>query len=406
MNLLESVYVALEGLKANKLRASLTMLGIIIGVGSVIAMLAIGQGMRKKMMTQIESMGTNVLMVFSGQMQRGGVMGGMGSRQNLTLDDAAAILKDCPSIVNAVPEVSRNAQVKYSNKNTNTSILGSVPAFLTVRNFKIASGRVFNEREVKAMQKVAVIGPTTATNLFGTTNPVGKTISVKGSKFLIIGLLVAKGASSGFGGDPDDQVVVPVTTAMRRLFGMRNVRSINLEAKSMDLMDVATDEIKKVLRKTHKIAEGADDDFIVRNQAEAMTMANDISGMITAFLGGIAAISLLVGGIGIMNIMLVSVTERTREIGIRMAVGARRHDIQMQFLVEALVISFVGGIMGILLGVLIAWIMGQATGWTIAITPFSVLLSFGFSALIGVVFGIYPALKASRLDPIDALRYE
>ncbi|MEI6519285.1 MAG: ABC transporter permease [bacterium] len=406
MNLLESVYVALEGLKANKLRASLTMLGIIIGVGSVIAMLAIGQGMRKKMMTQIESMGTNVLMVFSGSTSRGGVMGGMGSRQNLTLDDADAILKGCPSIINAVPEASRNAQVKYGNKNTNTSILGSVPAFLSVRNFKLADGRVFNEREVKAMQKVAVIGPTTATNLFGTSNPVGKIISIKGSKFKIIGLLVAKGASSGFGGDPDDQVVVPVTTAMRRLFGLRYVRSINLEAKSMDVMDVATDEIKKVLRKTHKIADGADDDFTVRNQAEAMTMASDISGMITAFLGGIAAISLLVGGIGIMNIMLVSVTERTREIGIRMSVGARRHDIQTQFLVEALVISFVGGIMGILLGVLIAWIMGQATGWTIAITPFSVILSFGFSALIGIVFGIYPALKASRLDPIDALRYE
>lgn len=389
MNLLESIYVALEGLKANKLRASLTMLGIIIGVGSVIAMLAIGQGMRERMMKSIQSMGTNVLMVFSGQQQRGGVMGGMGSQQNLTLDDADAILKNCPSIVAAVPEVSRGAQVKYGNKNTNVSILGSVPSFLSVRNFKIDSGKIFSDRDVKSMRRVAVIGPTTATNLFGTVSPVGKTISIKGSKFQIIGLLVAKGASSGFGGDPDDQVVVPVTTAMRRLFGMRNVRSINLEAKSMDLMDVATDEIKKSLRKSHRIAEGDADDFTIRNQAEAMTMANDMSGMITAFLGGIAAISLLVGGIGIMNIMLVSVTERTREIGIRMSVGARRHDIQTQFLVEALVISFIGGVLGILLGVVIANIMGMATGWTIAITPFSVILSFGFSALIGIVFGIY-----------------
>ncbi len=406
MNLLESVYVALEGLRANKMRAMLTMLGIIIGVGSVIAMLAIGQGMRQRMMSSIQSLGTNVLVVNSGSTSRGGVMGGMGSQQNLTLDDADAILKNCPSIVAAVPEVSRGAQLKYGNKNTNASVVGSVPSFLSVRNFKIADGRVFSDREVKSMKKVAIIGPTTATNLFGTVSPVGKTISIKGSKFLIIGLLQVKGVSSGFGGDPDDQVVIPVTTAMRRLFGIKNVRNISLEAKSMDMMDVATAEIQKALRKTHRIEEGAPDDFNVRNQAEMMTMANDISGMITAFLGGIAAISLLVGGIGIMNIMLVSVTERTREIGIRMAVGARRHDIQTQFLVEALVISFVGGIMGILLGMLIAWIMGQATGWTIAITPFSVFLSFGFAALIGVVFGIYPALKASRLDPIDALRYE
>jgi len=404
MNIGESVIVALEGIAANKMRAALTMLGVIIGVGAVITMLALAQGARENMMNRIQQMGTNVLMVMSGRMQRGGVRGGFGSSQRLTLEDADAIKKECPSIDAVAPEVGGNAQVKYKNQNTNTSITGTTPSYLGIRNVQVQEGRFFTDGEVSSLKRVAMIGQTTATTLFGTTSPVGKDIRIRGIQFQIVGLLAVKGAQ-GFG-DQDDTIVIPVTTAMRRVFGVQNIRTISAQAKSMKIMDQASNEIADLLRKRHNIVAGSDEDFMVRNQAEFMQMANQAAGIFALLLGGIASVSLLVGGIGIMNIMLVSVTERTREIGIRMAMGARRRDIQLQFLVEALVLSLLGGAVGILLGFIGAWGLSHLPNATVAVSLSSVLMSFGFAAFVGIFFGYYPALQASRLNPIDALRYE
>ncbi len=405
MNLRESIQIAIEGLAANKMRATLTMLGVIIGVGAVIAMLAIANGAKEQTMQRIQQMGTNVLIVMSGQSRQGAVMGGFGSMQTLTLDDVKAIAKRCPSVVTAVPEVRQNLQVKYRNQNTNTTIFGTSPDYPEVRNYQVQKGRFFNEREVRSSQKVAAIGPTTAANLFGESQPVGKTIAIKGSAFKIVGLMASKGATGGFG-DPDDQIFVPVTTAMRRMFGVQYVRSISVQARSMDLMNQATMEIDRVLRKQHKLSENGDADFIIRNQAEFMQMAEDTSRTFTMLLAGIASVSLLVGGIGIMNIMLVSVTERTREIGIRKALGARRHDILVQFLIESLVLSLIGGTVGILFGLAGSAALGRLMGWSVSVSVQSMLLSFGFAAAVGVFFGLYPARQASSLNPIDALRYE
>ena len=405
MNLRESIEVAIEGLVANKMRATLTMLGVIIGVGAVIAMLAIANGAKQQTMQRIQAMGTNVLMVMSGQSRQGAVMGGFGSVQTLTLEDANAIAGKCPSVDAAVPEVRQNAQVKYRDQNTNTTIFGTSPDYPSVRNYSVQDGRFFTSRDVKSSKKVAAIGPTTAQNLFGNSSPVGKSISIKGNRFKIVGLMTAKGATGGFG-DPDDQIFIPVTTAMRRVFGVQNIRQISAQAKSMALMGQASTEIATVLRKRHKIPEGGDDDFIIRNQAEFMQMAEDTSRTFTLLLAGIASVSLLVGGIGIMNIMLVSVTERTREIGIRKAMGARRHDILLQFLIESLVLSLFGGLAGILFGVGGSAVVGRLTGWSISVSPQSMLLSFSFAAMVGVFFGLYPARQASLLNPIDALRYE
>ena len=404
MNIGESIQVALEGIAANKMRAALTMLGVIIGVGAVITMLALATGARERMMNSIQSMGTNVLIVFGGRSGRGGVRGGFGSSQVLTLEDADAILKDCPSVQAVAPEAGGNAQVKYRNQNTNTSITGTTPSVLGIRNYQVREGRFFTDGEVRSLKRVAVIGSTTAVTLFGTVSPVGKTIRIRGMQFEIVGLLATKGAQ-GFN-DQDDQIMIPVTTAMKRVFGADNIRMISAQAKTMQLMDQASTEIGSLLRKRHNIAEGSDEDFNVRSQAEFMQMANEAAGIFTLLLGGIASVSLLVGGIGIMNIMLVSVTERTREIGIRMALGARRRDIQLQFLVEALVLSLLGGALGILVGFAGAWGLSRLPDATVSVSLQSVLMSFGFAAFVGIFFGYYPALQASRLNPIDALRYE
>ena len=289
MNLRDSIEVAIEGLAANKMRAALTMLGVIIGVGAVITMLAIAQGAKEQMMTRIQSMGTNVLMVMAGQAQTGTVRGGSGSMTTLTLDDCDAISKKCPSIVAAVPEVRQNAQVKYRNQNTNTTILGTLPQYPSVRDFKLQEGRFINDREVKGSQRVAVIGPTPAEDLFGVSSPVGKAISIKGNRFKIVGMTATKG---GFG-DPDDQIFIPVTTAMRRVFGVQNIRTISVQAKSMALMDQATEEITQLLRKRHKLPDdGTMDDFRIINQAEFMQMAEDSSRTFTMLLAGIACVSL------------------------------------------------------------------------------------------------------------------
>lgn len=405
MNLRESIEVALEGLVANKMRAALTMLGVIIGVGAVIAMLAIAQGARQQTMQRIQQMGTNVLIVMAGQSRRGAVMGGFGSVQTLTLEDAEAIPSKCPSVTKSVPEVRQNLQVKYLSQNTNTTVFGTTPDYLPVRDYSVQDGKFFTEQDVAGNRKVAAIGPTTAQNLFGTASPVGKSIRIKGTRFKVVGLMKSKGASGSFS-DPDDQIFIPITTAMRRVFGVQNIRGISVQAKTMELMDQASTEVGAAIRKRHRTADGQDDDFIIRNQAEFMEMADETSRVFTMLLAGIASVSLLVGGIGIMNIMLVSVTERTREIGIRKALGARRRDIMLQFLIESLVLSLLGGALGILFGVLGSMIVGRLTEWSVSVSLQSVILSFSFAALVGVFFGLYPARQASRLDPIEALRYE
>lgn len=404
MSIMESIQIALEGLVANKMRAALTMLGIIIGVSAVIAMLALANGASGKMMGDIQKMGTNMLVVMSGQTKSGAVRGGFGSMETLTMEDADTILTKCPTVVKISPEVKSNAQVKFQNKNTSTSIAGITSDYMSICNYKIDKGKMFRARDVTSARKVAVIGSTTAKDLFGKLSPVGKKITIRGIEFDVIGVLASKG-TGGFG-DSDDQVMVPVTTAMRRLFGTTHVRTIYAQTVSMDMMDRATSQISRVLRKRHRITKGSDDDFVIRNQQEIMDMANQASAIFTMLLAGIASVSLLVGGIGVMNIMLVSVTERTREIGIRKALGARRRDIQWQFLVEALVLSMTGGVAGIINGFLLSWIVGKISGLNAAVTMGSVLLSFGFAAMVGIFFGYYPARAASRLDPIQCLRYE
>jgi len=404
MNLRESIEVAVEGLSANKMRALLTMLGVIIGVGAVIAMLAIGQGARQQTMQRIQQMGTNVLMVQAGQSMQGAVRGGSGSSTTLTFDDCKAIADKCPSVAAAVPEVRGNLQVKYGSQNTNTTIFGTTPEYPSVRDYSVQDGKFFSAQDVKASKKVAAIGPTTALNLFGASSPVGKSIRIKGTKFKILGLMTAKGAG-GFQ-DPDDQIFIPVTTAMRRVLGVTNIRGISIEAKSAEVMEQASSEVAALLRERHKIPDGQEDDFSIRNQAEFMAMADATNQTFTMLLAGIASVSLLVGGIGIMNIMLVSVTERTREIGIRKALGARRKDILLQFLIESLVLSLVGGLAGVVFGVLGSFAVGSLSGWNVAVSMGSVVLSFSFAALVGVFFGLYPARQASGLDPIEALRYE
>ena len=332
-------------------------------------------------------------------------MGGMGSNQILTMEDVRAIAAECPSVKAVAPEASTNAQVKYMNQNTNTSILGTTPDYLTIRNYQIDKGQMFSEGDVNALRKVAVIGPSTAYYLFGNASPVGQKVRVQGIQFEIIGLLKSKGASGGFQ-DPDDQLMVPVSTVMRRIMGTNTVRSINVQATSMAAMNKAYSEVDALLRSRHKLAADDESAFMIRSQADIMAMAEATSEVFTVLLAGIAMVSLLVGGIGIMNIMLVSVTERTREIGIRMALGARRRDIQAQFLIEALVLSLLGGALGILAGIAGSIIMGSISQWVTSIEPSSIALSFGFAALIGIFFGYYPARQASMMKPIDALRYE
>jgi putative ABC transport system permease protein len=405
MSIRESISTALEGLAANKVRAALTMLGVIIGVAAVITMLAIARGAQERTMSRIKEMGTNVLFVMAGRSRSGRVAGGMGSRQSLTLDDVEAIAAKCPSVQAVAPEVQTSAQAKHGNQNTNTTILGTTPEYLDIRNFEVAEGSMFTTGDVRTYRKVAVIGPTTAEDLFGEISPVGQDVRIQGIQFQIVGLMKEKGVQGGFM-DPDDQIVVPVTTAMRRLMGTQYVRSIAVQARDTALMDQAKSEVDALIRQRHQIAQDDDESFFIGNQADIIEMAKETSRVFTLLLAGIASVSLVVGGIGIMNIMLVSVMERTREIGIRKALGARRRDIRTQFLIEALVLSLCGGAVGVLVGVLASAILGGLSEWQTSVSLFSILLSFGFAALVGVFFGYYPARQASRLNPIEALRYE
>jgi putative ABC transport system permease protein len=404
INLLQIYKVSLMALRRNPMRTVLTMLGVIIGVGCVVAMVAIGQGASAAIRSQIGSLGTNMLIIFSGSRSSGGVRHGMGSVQTLTVDDAAAIARECPSVAIAEPGVRTGAQVVYGNQNWSTSIQGTGPDFLTIRAWALAHGAYFTADDVKAATKVAVIGQTVAESLFGNTNPVGQIVRIKGLPFRVIGLLERKGANTI--GDQDDIVAVPYTTAQKRLMGVTWIGTILVSAVSPDAIGRANDEITALLRQRHRLGPTQEDDFGIRTQQEIASAATQMTGVLTLLLGAIASVSLLVGGIGIMNIMLVSVTERTREIGVRRALGARRGDIRLQFLIEASLISGLGGAVGIGIGIAIARLVSRVGGWPTLVEPQIVAVAFLFAGLIGVGFGLYPAAKAARLNPIEALRYE
>ena len=405
MNFFESIRVSLRALRANKLRSALTMLGMIIGVAAVIAMVGIGNGATASITSQIQGLGSNLLTVSSGQSNSGGVRGGAGSSNTLTMTDVTKI--QIGTAVKAVaPVASSNAQVVLGSGNTSTSITGTTADYEVIKNVTLASGRYLTQNDVDSSARVAVLGPTVVTNLMGDANAsvIGKIIKINNVPFQVIGVTTATG-STGFMSS-DDMITAPITTVQERLIGKKNVRSILVSATSADLMQTAQDQITAALHKAHKIQPGKNDDFTVQNQADMLATMTGVTQTLTMLLGGIAGISLLVGGIGIMNIMLVSVTERTREIGIRKAIGAKGMDILLQFLIEAVVLSVFGGGIGIALGYGGSNLAGQALKMSTSISMTSVFVAFGFSAAIGILFGVFPARKAAAMDPIDALRYE
>ncbi len=418
-DLLENLRVALDGLVANKMRSALTMLGIIIGVGAVIALMSIGEGAQASITEQITSIGTNLLTVIPGAASFGPVRGATGSATTLTYDDAEAIADpgNVPDAAVVAPEYSRSAQVIFGDANINSSVLGTTDAYQSAQNLEVSSGRFIEERDVDKRANVAVLGYQTAQDLFGGFDPIGQKIKValpgeNGGRvsLTVIGVLEEKGGSVM--SSADDAVFVPISTAQTKIFDGRNARGellvtrVNVVAASEEQTSAVEDQINALLRSRHDLGPDEEADFSVMNQADMLEMANEITGIMTAFLGAIAGISLLVGGIGIMNIMLVSVTERTREIGIRKAVGARKADILIQFLLEAVVLSSLGGVIGILLGVGLGKLVDMTGLMTSVVTLDSVVMAVGFSLAIGLFFGIYPANQAAKLHPIEALRYE
>ena len=397
--------IALRALRRNPMRSGLTMLGIIIGVAAVIAMVAIGTGAKEQVASSIAQIGQNTVLVMSGAPSRGGVRGGWGSSPTLTRQDYEAIRKEISGVIRATPDVRKNAQVMAGNQNVNTTINGASEDYVDIRSWNFVEGGNFSAADVNASTKVALLGNTVATNLFGEANPVGQIVRIQNAPYTVVGLLETKGMNM-MGMDQDDVVLVPWTSAMVRLTGADSFRSITVQVDSADQVDRVMEDIAALLRQRHHLREGAEDDFHIHSQQEIMEMATSTAKTMTILLGAIAGVSLLVGGIGIMNIMLVSVTERTREIGVRMAVGARGGDILLQFLVEAVVLSVGGGLIGIGLGIGVAQIVSAKVGWNTLVSPQSVALAFVFSAAIGIFFGFYPARKAAGLDPIEALRYE
>ena len=396
---------AFRALRRNKLRTALTMLGIIIGVGAVIAMVGIGNGAKAQVQARIAALGQNVIMVFAGSINRGGVYSGSGGAGTLTVEDALAIEKEVSGVSVVSPEVRSGAQLMAGNNNWSTSVMGEGVGYLTLRVWDLEDGSMFTDADVRAAAKVCILGKTTADHLFPEEDPVGKTIRIKNVPMKVLGVLKAKGASM-FGSDQDDTVIVPYTTGMKRFAGVTMLRMINVQSATAEQMTEVQNGITELLRQRHRIQAGRDDDFMMRNQQEIAEAMSATTEVMTALLAAIASVSLLVGGIGIMNIMLVSVTERTREIGIRMAVGARGRDILLQFLIEAVALSSTGGLLGILTGIGGAKLITMIKQWPTLVSPQSIIIAFAFSAAVGVFFGFYPARKASQLDPIDALRYE
>ncbi len=397
--------VAMRSILKNRMRSVLTSLGVIIGVGSVIVMVGLGAGAQADVEAQIQSLGANMIMVFPAWGRVHGVSQGAASRNRLTLDDVERLRENTTLLTGLSPVVRSGGQVIGGIGNWNTSVEGVDPAYLEIRSWKLASGEFFTERDVRAKSKVAVLGKTVVDNLFPDSDPIGERIRIRNTPFKVIGVLEARGQSP-FGSDYDDIILAPSRTVLSRLAGGTYISRIYSSVASAEDTDAAIEEMTAALRASHKLEPQEEDDFRIRNQAELMETATETQRVMTLFLGGVAAVSLLVGGIGIMNIMLVSVTERTREIGIRLAVGARSADVMAQFLTESVVLSLFGGTIGVILAYSVATFLNRAVGMTTIVQPGIVLMAFGFSGAVGVFFGFYPARKAARLNPIDALRYE
>ena len=408
--LIASMRIALRALQVNRTRSALTMLGIIIGVAAVIAMVGVGAGATARIQAQIQSIGSNLIMVSPGSLSSNGVRLGSGAMASLTEDDATAIATECPSVSAVSPTVRGGVQVVYGNSNWATNAQGVTPDYMTIRDATMLYGQFFTAEDVDAAAKVAVLGETVAQTLFGDSDPTGQVVIVKNVPFTVVGVLTPKGQSPT-GQDQDDVILLPISTAMQKVIGANKanakaVSSLMVQAIGPQAMDQALQEVTALLRERHRILPGLDDDFTVRNLTEVFAAQESSAQVMSILLGAIASVSLIVGGIGIMNIMLVSVTERTREIGLRLAVGARTRDILSQFLVEAVTLSLLGGIIGIALGLTASLLISHFAQWSTKVSPLSVLMAFVFSALVGVFFGYYPARKAAYLDPIEALRYE
>jgi len=403
MTFTASIRIALRAISVNALRGVLTALGVIIGVGAVVATLSIGAGARQSVAAQVQALGSNLITIFPGQAGQLGVRVGT-QVQTLKYEDALAIKEGVPEAQDVAAEYGRGAQVVFGNQNTFTQVLGETPNFPTVRDWPVVRGAFFTADDLKRRTRVVVLGQTVARGLFGEADPLGAQVKINRTTFTVVGLMDTKG-TNGFQ-DRDDVAFVPLTTAQKRLYGVDFVRTIYVKVASDTQMLTAQGRIEAIMRERHRIPQGQDPDFNIRNQADTLATFQGVTQTITLMLGSVAAVALIVGGIGIMNIMLVSVTERTREIGLRKAVGATRADVLIQFLVESVVLSVLGGLIGIVCGVIASRVISTAFGWNTVITPVSILLAFGFAAAVGIFFGIYPAQRAAALDPIVALRYE
>ena len=410
MSIVQSARIALRALRVNNLRSALTMLGIIIGVGAVIAMVSVGAGAQARVAEQIQSLGSNLIIVLSGSVTSSGIRLGQGSQTTITEDDAAALAREVPMVQVAAPSTRGTTQVVYGNLNWSTVIQGVTMDYLEARDWPVVTGRGISPEDNDGATKVALVGQTTALNLFGEADPLGQIIRIKKVPFTVVGVLGRKGQSS-WGQDQDDLVMIPLSTAKKKVLGVsqaspRSVQSISVKIRAGEDMSEAETQMRALLRQRHRLQPYQDDDFWLRNLSEVLQTQEESSKVMTYLLAAIASVSLLVGGIGIMNIMLVSVTERTREIGLRMAVGARGRDILLQFLVEAITQSLIGGLMGIAFGLGGSRAISYLAEWRTLVSAEAIALAFGFSALIGIFFGFYPARKAAQLDPIEALRYE